>query len=51
MYAVCDGEVVSDWLMVIAGNGMNENEIGFVMTKYSFVKILVNIVNLDVVAV
>jgi len=35
--------------MLVAGNGMDENEVGFVMTSQSFVKVSVNIVNVDVV--
>jgi len=33
MYAVCDGEVVSDWSMLVAENGMDKNEVDFAMTR------------------
>jgi hypothetical protein len=37
--------------MVVAGNGMDEIEVGFAKTRYSFLKVSVTIVNVDVVAV
>jgi len=33
MYAVCDGEVESDWWMLVAGNGLDENEVGFAIPR------------------
>ena len=37
--------------MLVAGNRMNENEVSFAMTPKSFLKVSVNIVNVDLVAV